>query len=321
MLVTCVVLTVAAPYVGIAVAFTFILCIAIQRFYLRTSRQVRRMDFIAKSPLYTLFAETVDVNGLRTFRAARAEDSLAGLAVAKGNTSQVPYYYMNGVKKWLNLVLGGVTTGINTILVTVAVIQRANTSSGLLAVALVQAVQLTFFLNHTIVSLADFETALVALSRIQEVIELPPEEVVGPDGKSHAPVGGIDYSEDVDDEDKDVGIPLKQKGKADEWDWITAGSVRFQNVVLKYRPELPPALKNLSFKVPGGQKVGIVGRSGCGKSTALQALFRMVECESGSIYIDGVDIRSMPRTMLRSAMTIIPQGAIPVPAFTSPEAA
>jgi ABC-type bacteriocin/lantibiotic exporter with double-glycine peptidase domain len=58
--------------------------------------------------------------------------------------------------------------------------------------------------------------------------------------------------------------------------WLTAGSVRFEDVTMRYRPDLPPALANLSFRVGGGKKVGIVGRSGCGKSTCLAALFRMV---------------------------------------------
>ena len=149
----------------------------------------------------------------------------------------------------------------------------------------------------------------MALSRLQEVIELPAEEEKKPSllpGSSEteavkSPGFGKSTEEDY--------MAMHALGKTAKMNWITAGSVRFSNVILRYREDLPPALKNLSFIVRGGQKLGLVGRSGCGKSSTLQALFRMVECESGEIAIDGVDIKTMPRSQLRHAMTIIPQGA------------
>lgn len=109
------------------------------------------------------------------------------------------------------------------------------------------------------------------MSRIQEVIELPREE----DGTGNGALPLI-----LADSDEKGGGPDEKAGsipsKVAHTDWITAGSIMFQNVVLRYKPELPPALNSISFKVQGGQKVGIVGRTGCGKSTVLQALFRMV---------------------------------------------
>lgn len=346
MLVTSVILSVVQPLLAPIIAATFILCLAVQRFYLRTSRQVRRMDFIAKSPMYTLFAETMDTDGLKTLRAARAEDQLSRMAIVKGNTSQVPYCMdnwpsliqlaklfcsdtMNAVKKWLNLVLGLVVTVINCMLVLMAVLYREKTSSGLLAAALVQATSLVYGLNQVISSAAEvskepvlkppcltsaqFETALVAVSRIQEVIELPreEEEAVPLLGKTSSHGAQALISPGLDKKGADDYLSMHTLGKTKLQNWITAGSVRFSNVVLRYRPDLPPALKDLSFVVKGGQRLGLVGRSGCGKSSTLQALFRMVECESGQIAIDGIDIKSIPRSQLRHAMTIIPQGELP----------
>ena len=71
--------------------------------------------------------------------------------------------------------------------------------------------------------------------------------------------------------------------------WPTAGEVTFTNVCLRYRPELPLVLKSLSFKIQGGERVGIIGRTGAGKSSIAQALFRTVEICEGSIVIDGRD--------------------------------
>lgn len=165
-----------------------------------------------------------------------------------------------------------------------------------------------------------FETSLVSISRIQETIELPSEEDNDQNGAQYedpVEMGKIDLLED-----------MKMDSMKTAANWITSGSIRFQAVTLRYRPDLPPALDEVTFRVQGGRKVGIVGRSGCGKSTCLSALFRMVrtalqprqwqwslivtsnlqmEIASGGIYIDGVDIRSLSRQALREAMTIIPQ--------------
>lgn len=109
------------------------------------------------------------------------------------------------------------------------------------------------------------------MSRIQEIVELPREE----ESKENREIPLLISDPDDKEEDPDDKQAIKLS-KIAHSDWITAGSIMFQNVVLKYKPELPPALNNISFKVQGGQKVGIVGRTGCGKSTVLQALFRMV---------------------------------------------
>lgn len=114
----------------------------------------------------------MDANGLKTIRAARAQDELSKIAVNKGNTSQVPYcrwlrrqycdmlknpssVLTEALKKWLALVLGSVVTIINCMLVVVAVANREKTSTGLLAVALVQATSLVMTLNYTILSCAE----------------------------------------------------------------------------------------------------------------------------------------------------------------------
>lgn len=89
--------------------------------------------------------------------------------------------------------------------------------------------------------------------------------------------------------------------------WPTAGAVSFEDVSLVYRPGLPPALSGCSFQVPGGSKVGVVGRSGAGKSSLFVALFRLVEPSDGRVTIDGSDTASLGLGTLRGAMAIIPQ--------------
>lgn len=108
--------------------------------------------------------------------------------------------------------------------------------------------------------------------------------------REEEPSSGSEADKAYEEEDKgylDEKTKEKEQNKIDRFDWITAGSVRFQDVVLKYREDLPPALKDLTFKIPGGSRVGIVGRSGCGKSTALSALFRMVRKTAHALVDNG----------------------------------
>ena len=82
--------------------------------------------------------------------------------------------------------------------------------------------------------------------------------------------------------------------------------------MLRYRPELPPVLKGLSMSVQGGEKIGIVGWTGAGKSSIMTALYRLVELTSGSILIDGVDISKVGLKDLRQGLAIIPQDAVSI---------
>lgn len=92
--------------------------------------------------------------------------------------------------------------------------------------------------------------------------------------------------------------------------WPSEGRVELKDVELKYRPELPPVLRGISMAVKGGEKIGIVGRTGAGKSSIMVALYRLVELSGGSIHIDGIDISTLGLRDLRSKVAIIPQDAV-----------
>jgi ATP-binding cassette subfamily C (CFTR/MRP) protein 1 len=90
-------------------------------------------------------------------------------------------------------------------------------------------------------------------------------------------------------------------------DWPSSAKIEFKDIELRYRPNTELVLKGLSFAIQGGQKIGIVGRTGAGKSTLSMALTRIIELESGHIKIDGLDISEVPLAKLREKITIIPQ--------------
>ena len=96
--------------------------------------------------------------------------------------------------------------------------------------------------------------------------------------------------------------------RAGSGDWqAKTGSIRFENVSLRYGEGLPLALKGVSFEIEHGQKIGFIGRTGSGKSTLFQSLFRFVEIESGKVFVDGVDFQTVAMDQLRKSIAIIPQ--------------
>lgn len=131
--------------------------------------------------------------------------------------------------------------------------------------------------------------------------------------------------------------PLEKKSDVPP-QWPSEGAIDFDHVILKYREDLPPVLKGTTFNIRAGEKVslsscledspglystdvlvsvqvGIVGRTGAGKSSLLQALFRTVEISGGKISIDGQDLRQLDLHILRSQLGIVPQVRLPLPPF------
>jgi ABC-type multidrug transport system fused ATPase/permease subunit len=113
------------------------------------------------------------------------------------------------------------------------------------------------------------------------------------------------YADEIEQE-PDHEIPAAKPAAP----WPSEGKVELQDVVFKYRPNLPPVLKGLSMTVAGGEKIGIVGRTGAGKSSIMTALYRLVELTSGKILIDGVDTSTLGLSDLRGCLSIIPQDPV-----------
>jgi ABC-type multidrug transport system fused ATPase/permease subunit len=112
-----------------------------------------------------------------------------------------------------------------------------------------------------------------------------------------------DHAKDNDEDEEDTAAAAAAA-------WPQHGAINFDHVVLRYRPGLPVVLSHVSLAIRGGDKVGICGRTGAGKSSLLTALFRMAEIESGSISIDGISIHEMPLRQLRRALAVIPQDPV-----------
>ncbi|XP_074563219.1 ABC transporter C family member 2-like [Curcuma longa] len=260
-----------------------ILFYAAYLYYQSTAREVKRLDSITRSPVYAQFAEAL--NGLSTIRAYKAYDRMANIN-GKSMDNNVRFTLVNmGANRWLGIrleTLGGLMIWFTA---TFAVVQNQRAENQK-AFASTMGLLLTYALNITnlltaVLRLASLaENSLNAVERVGTYIELP----------SEAP-------------------PVIENSRPPPG-WPSVGTIRFQEVVLRYRPELPPVLHGISFKIEGSEKVGIVGRTGAGKSSMLNALFRIVELEQGQIFIDEYNISKFGLWDLRKVLGIIPQSPV-----------
>ncbi|KAJ7805393.1 P-loop containing nucleoside triphosphate hydrolase protein [Mycena olivaceomarginata] len=284
-----VLITTTTPWIGLLIFGIVVTFAIVQYFYTKTSAQLRRLDLGSRTPLYNLLADTVDADGLRTLRAFNSQQYFTEINSTRIQASQKPFFLVKAGQRWLVGQIKMSVSIINAALICFAVALRHKTSAGLFAVALIQATSLTERLNWFFITWVDVEICIVAAERIKEFVDWAPEG----DAASLAPEKGHPSA--------------KKEGKVL---WPAQGGILFDGATARYRPELPPALHDLSFQIRAGERVGVVGRTGSGKSTLLATLFRKINLEQGRILVDGTDISGISLDMLRSGMTLIPQDPV-----------
>ncbi|XP_031389468.1 ABC transporter C family member 13 isoform X2 [Punica granatum] len=251
----------------------------LQFFYRSTSRELRRLDSVTRSPIYSSFTETLD--GSSTIRAFNSQDFFWAKFI-----EHVALYQRTSLSEliaslWLSLRLQLLAAFIISFVAITSVIgSRGNLpvsfgTPGLVGLALSYAAPIVSLLGSFLTSFTETEKEMVAVERALQYVDIPEEEL-----------GGCQLA---------------------NLDWPSQGLIEFQNVTLRYGPTLPPALRNLTFTIPGGMQVGVVGRTGAGKSSILNALFRLNPICSGCILVDGLNINNVPVRDLRSSFAVVPQ--------------
>ncbi|XP_020232218.1 ABC transporter C family member 13 isoform X4 [Cajanus cajan] len=251
----------------------------LQFFYRSTSRELRRLDSVSRSPIYTSFTETLD--GSSTIRAFKSEDFFFAKFAEHITLYQKTSYTEIVASLWLSLRLQLLAAFIISFIAVMAVVGSHGSlpvnfaSPGLVGLALSYAAPIVSLLGSFLSSFTETEKEMVSVERALQYMDIPQEEQTG-------------------------CLYLNT-------DWPNQGVIEFQYVTLKYMPSLPDALRNLSFRIAGGTQVGIIGRTGAGKSSVLNALFRLTPICTGSITIDDVDIKSIPVRELRTHLAVVPQ--------------
>ncbi|GJJ75467.1 hypothetical protein EMPS_07825 [Entomortierella parvispora] len=244
-------------------------------YYLVSSRELKRLDSAARSPMYAQFAETL--NGLATIRGFSDGERFRMQANKMLDQSQQVYYLINLTQLWLQLMLDFLSDIVLGFVALMAVLQRDPASTGQFGIVISQIGTLTGMTTVMMTAYCQLEIGIVSVERIREYNRLPSEA-------------------------RDV-IP---DSKTDE-SWPQQGKIEFQNYSTRYREGHDLVLKNIDLTIHSGERIGIVGRTGAGKSSVTMALFRIIEAAEGKIVIDGVDISTLGLHRLRSSLAIIPQ--------------
>ncbi|XP_074063556.1 ATP-binding cassette sub-family C member 6 isoform X2 [Macrotis lagotis] len=275
------VVVITTPLAAVVVLPLMALYIGLQSLYVASSCQLRRLESASRSPIYSHISETFQGNAV--IRAFQAQDQFMAQNDSRIDEHQRASFPRLVADRWLatNMELLG-----NILIFTAAffaVFSKPHLSPGIVGFSVSMALQVTEILHWVVRSWTDLQNNIVSVERMRDYSRTSKE------APWTLPLDGIGHT------------------------WPTMGQIEFRDYSLRYRPELALALRNLTLKIQPQEKVGIVGRTGAGKSSLTISLLRLIEAAEGGIWIDGVDISQVGLHALRSKITIIPQDPILFP--------
>ncbi|XP_054066662.1 multidrug resistance-associated protein 1 isoform X4 [Rissa tridactyla] len=274
----CIIILLATPIAAVIIPPLGLVYLFVQRFYVATSRQLKRLESVSRSPVYSHFNETL--LGVSVIRAFEEQKRFIKQNDMKVDENQKAYYPSIVANRWLAVRLEYVGNCIVLFAALFAVIARNKLSAGLVGLSVSYSLQITAYLNWLVRMSSELETNIVAVERVKEYAEM----------------------------EKEAEWIIEQTAPASTWP--EEGKVEFRGYGLRYREDLDLVLKNINITINGGEKIGIVGRTGAGKSSLTLGLFRINEAAEGEIIIDGINIAKIGLHDLRFKITIIPQDPI-----------
>jgi ABC-type multidrug transport system fused ATPase/permease subunit len=275
LVVTVILITIITPGFLIAAVFIGIIFYLVAVFYLRASRDLKRLESVQRSPLFQQFGETL--SGMTTIRAYGDERRFIRDNLTKINTQNRPFIYLWACNRWLAFradLIGDLVAFFAGVFV---ILSLGKIDAGAVGMSLTYATGFTENLLWLIRQYAMNEQNMNSMERVKEYLDVEQE------------------------------APAIIEDNRPEPGWPSKGSVEFFDYSTRYRAELEPVLRNISLKINAKEKVGIVGRTGAGKSSLTLAVFRALEADSGKIVVDGIDISKIGLQDLRENITIVPQ--------------
>lgn len=268
-------ISIITPRFLIAAVFISVIYFAIGKFYLSSSTDLKRLESVQRSPLYQQFGETL--SGVTTIRAYGDERRFVRDNQLRIDTHNRPFIYLWAANRWLALridVTGALVSFFAGVFIILSV---GKIDAGAAGLSLTYAVTFTENVLWLVRLYSANEQNMNSVERVKEYL-------------------------DVEQEASAIVADCRPDG-----DWPSQGNVDFIKYSTRYRADLKPVLSNVTFSIRAGERVGIVGRTGAGKSSLALALFRGLEADGGKIIIDGVDIGLIGLQDLREAITIVPQ--------------
>ncbi|KAJ8716037.1 hypothetical protein PYW08_013322 [Mythimna loreyi] len=260
------------PYMLLTTAVCAIFMYGITVVYLNTALTLKRMEGVSRSPVFSHVTATM--SGLSTVRACQAEELLKVQFDDKQDVHTAAWYSTlvtnTAFSVWLSLVCG---MYVIVVTYTFLVLDDGNTKSGNVGLAISQGLILVNMVQYGVKQATEVISQMVSVERVLQFTSLPQEETAGPSPPA---------------------------------DWPQKARVVFKDLTLRYDKDADPVLKRLNIVIESGWKVGVVGRTGAGKSSLISALFRLAPIE-GNVFIDNVDTGKIALKELRSKIAIIPQ--------------
>ena len=252
----------------------------LRRVYLASSREIKRIDGVTRSPVFSMIGESL--SGLVTIRAFEgAQDHFKHLFEERHDSNLRAFFAFLACSRWIGFRLDAICVILLGVACWVSVVFFHYTTweldPAVLGLALMLLIQLAALFQWSVRQSAESENLMISVERVLEFCDLPVERAL-------------------------------EGGEADvSGDWPMEGAVTFKGVTARYRKQLDPSLDDFSVVIEGGSKVGVVGRTGSGKSTMLQVLFDLLDEVEGDVEIDGVNIRDVGLHEFRRKIAVIPQ--------------
>lgn len=265
------------PYVLILYLPLGFVFVFVTRVYQASARELKRLDGITRSPFLNLVSETI--HGIETIRSYKMTSFFSTKCEQLLNHNAKFFFAFQSSSRWFAMRTDWLVSSIITCVALLAVATKESLGAAVAGLGLTYAAQLTSSFQRMTTLVTMTENIMTCFERIAHYESLDAE------GHTRSPTNSEQLAQQ----------------------WPRSGSVVFENVTMRYREDLELVLKGVSFSIASGEKVGVCGRTGSGKSSLMSVLFRVVECTSGRVLIDGVDIATITVHQLRAKLTIIPQ--------------
>ncbi|XP_054158572.1 ATP-binding cassette sub-family C member 4-like [Oppia nitens] len=248
-------------------------------FYIKAGRDIKRLDGLSRSPIYSHVSNTLA--GLSTIRSLDSVDMFDKQFEIHMNDNTATYFLFICTSRAFGVLMDGICIVYIAAVLAVVMSLSDSLTGGNAGLVLSSSLTLIGTTHYSVKCCTDFEAHMTAVERVLEYSRIKPEADLrsAPDRK---PSTG----------------------------WPQSGCIEFRKISLQYAESPVPVLNEITVAVKGGEKIGIIGRTGAGKSSIISALFRLTEPTSGQILIDGIDIQSIGLHDLRRKISIIPQEPI-----------
>ena len=271
------------------IVFLIIIELALTKFCFHATQDIHKLVSNYRAPILGVFDETL--SGLPIIRAFHYEDNFTNKFYKKMNDYLKVSIYQKGIMAWYGVHLDIISFVLLGFILIFAYLAKESYSPQSIGLLLTYSIKMIFFMYDSFKRFSFLTELLISLERCDSYTKVIQEK----------------YQRTEEDKNLEI-IRSKKNDKVKSF--ISKGKIKFVDYSVKYRPDTPLILRNINLEIKPGEKIGVVGRTGSGKSTMLLCLFRILEANKGKILIDDIDISKIGLEILRQSLTIIPQEPI-----------